>query len=127
MKEQQTKLDRVLQFIEAHPELFESQGSVVASYRKYRETRMGPYWNLMFRVAGQQKKLYLGANDEIAEKVKQRLSEVQAPVRERRVVRRARSCARRALARRKRELERHLAKLEIYMHGWEPRRRRPIS
>jgi hypothetical protein len=61
----------------AHRRVLASQGTVVEEWRKRGGRSFGPYFRLKFRFAGRQSSLYLGRSPELAEKVRNLLSEIQ--------------------------------------------------
>jgi hypothetical protein len=115
------KSDAVLRFIAHHATIFGRHGSVQATWRVYRGRRLGPFFRLVYRSEGQQRSIYLGRHEGLAEEVRSLLTEMQAPVRESRVLARTKQLTREALRRQKRELAQVLQKHGLYLKGYEVR------
>lgn len=73
----EAKFAAISAWIRRQRELFQRQGTVVASWRKYRGHRLGPFFALRYRVEGRQLALYLGRSAELAAEVQGLLAEVQ--------------------------------------------------
>lgn len=119
-----------LDFVAEHARLFSRQGVVVEAWRDYRGRRLGPYFRLAFRDQGKQRSLSLGSDRELAEEVRRALSELQAPLCQRRAARKRHARVRAGLRRAKAEWNRELEKSGLYLQGYEVRgwrgpRRRP--
>lgn len=63
-------------FAEHHDEVCR-QGSVVTTYRRRSGQRLGPYFRLTCRVGARQVAVYLGADENLARSVRERLSQLQ--------------------------------------------------
>ncbi len=57
--------------------LFAQQGTVVATWRKYGKSRLGPYFRLTYREGGVQRSIYLGRSEELAQEVGRLLAGLQ--------------------------------------------------
>ena len=68
-----------LALVHAHPQLFASQGAVVATHRKVGQRTYGPYYRLAYRTEGQQRSVYIGRNPQQADAVRTALSTLQTP------------------------------------------------
>ena len=112
---------RALGLIASRPEIFARRGSVVASWRTYRGRRLGPYFRLTYREAGRQCSVYLGRAGRVVETVRERLAELQGPLKRSRIYRQARAEIKAALGPVKRELDRRLRRVGLYMKGFEVR------
>jgi len=113
--------NRALGLIAARPELFGRQGAVVATWRKYRGRRLGPYFRLAYREAGRQCSVYLGRAGRVVETVRARLAELQRPLKRYREYRQARAQIKASLGPVKRELDRRLRRLGLRLQGFEVR------
>ena len=75
--------ENVRQLLDDRRSVFARRGSVVATYRRYRGRRLGPYYALIFREEGHrrdpQRTVYLGGNAELADAVRRVLTKTQAP------------------------------------------------
>jgi len=75
--------EQVCRLLDERPKVFARRGSVVATYRRYRGRRLGPYYALIFREEGHrrdpQRTVYLGGNAELADAVRRVLTKTQAP------------------------------------------------
>jgi len=112
---------RALGLIASRPTLFARQGAVVATWRKYRGRRLGPYFRLAYREAGRQCSVYLGRASRVVEAVRARLAELQRPLKRSRIYRQARAQIKASLGPVKRELDRRLRRVGLYMKGFEVR------
>jgi uncharacterized protein with von Willebrand factor type A (vWA) domain len=92
----------------------------------YKGKIQGPYFRLLFRHNGKQESIYLGADRIVAEEVRHRLQDLQAPLKERRALDHIREVARAALRKQMRELDRELRQLGAYRKGFEIRRLRNV-
>lgn len=116
------KLELVRSLIDSRPELFRRQGAVVATFRNYRGTTLGPYFKLNYREHGRQRSIYLGRAQRLADAVRALLDERQSPEILRRQLRRLRRSGRARLRAHCRVWNRELQQgLEV--RGW----RRPAG
>lgn len=111
----------VLNLLADRQDIFARQGSVQASWRHYQGQRLGPYYQLRYREGGRQRRVYLGADGEVAADVHRILAELQTPLRARRELAALEAVARAGLRRQKRHMARELAKLGLNMKGHEIR------
>lgn len=114
--------ERLEAFFELHAARLPRQGALVASYRARGALRLGPYYKLTCRDdAGRQRAAYLGADSPLVAEVSRRLSELQAPLRTRRIIDQARRAARRFQAAANTELDQQLKRVGLYRKGSEIR------
>ena len=92
-------------------------GAVVSSWRTYKGQRLGPYFRLAYRVAGQQKSLFIGADAEMAEKVRSYLGGLQKKQNERIALDRARRAAAQQFAASLEQLDVQLAAAGLRRRG----------
>jgi hypothetical protein len=78
----EAKLQPVREFILAHRDALLRQGAVVASYRMYRGHRLGPFFSLRYREAGQQRSVYLGRSLALADQVRDLLATLRKDFKE---------------------------------------------
>lgn len=115
------KWQPVCDFIMANREIFSRQGSVVATWRTYHGRRMGPYFRLAYRDSGRQRSVYLGRSRELADRVREMLHTLQAPLAEHRKWNRLRAQARVELRRVKSLWAGELANFGLHLKGYEIR------
>ena len=115
------RFERVRAYLVARPARFAAQGTVVATSRTYRGRRLGPYFQLAWREAGRQRRLYLGRSLELVERVRNLLDRLQRPLRQRRLFARLKRQARSALRRWMADLKPVLARSGIELKGFELR------
>lgn len=109
---------KVWRFIADNASNLAKQGSVARTWRG----EAGPYFRLDFcDGTGRTRSVYLGANVDFASRVRQKLSELQAPSKLRRQLSRARQSARAELRRSVQNLERQIAALGLHLKGYEIR------
>jgi len=113
------RLRRIESFLHQHQTLFATQGTVVATWRVYRDRRLGPYFQIVYRQAGRQRALYIGRFREMADRVRRLLDRFQAVHRKRRLSKRLQTQARASLRRAKAQLSKMLARRGIRMKGFE--------
>ncbi len=113
------RFERVRSYLVAHPALFSTQGSVVASWRTYRGRRLGPYFRVSYRHRGRQRSMYLGCSERIARLVRLLLAHLQTRHRQRRLFARLIGQARSSLRACKADLKRQLAEWGIQLKGFE--------
>jgi hypothetical protein len=73
------KRREVFAFLAAHGVLLAAQGSVQESYRLYKGRKLGPFFRLSFREAGQQRSLYIGRDQALAAEIKAQMQKLRAP------------------------------------------------
>ncbi len=78
-----------LEFIQNNANIFARVGSVVASYRTRGSTRYGPYFRVAYRAAGRQCSIYLGRCENLADRARSLLNQLQQPRNYRRLCRKA--------------------------------------
>jgi len=61
----------------ARPALFAQQGTIVATWRKHGNFRLGPYFRLKYYDGGVQRSIYLGRSQELAQEVRRLLADLQ--------------------------------------------------
>jgi hypothetical protein len=115
------KKDLVLRFIADHALILSRHGSVQATWRLYQGRRLGPFYRLVYRSERRQHSIYLGRQEGLAEEVRRLLAEMQAPVRQSRLLARTKRVARQALRGQKRELDQVLHEHGLYLKGHEVR------
>ncbi|MCA9114031.1 MAG: hypothetical protein KDA79_03030 [Planctomycetaceae bacterium] len=108
-------------FLAEHSELLRRQGSVVESWRQYRDRRLGPYYRLAYRDGERQCSVYLGRDPNLADEVRQTLERLQAPGQDRRRRLRNRDALRRAVARSRAAWNAELRKSGLWLKGGEVR------
>ncbi|MGA2799471.1 MAG: hypothetical protein ABSE63_17955 [Thermoguttaceae bacterium] len=69
--------DTVEKFILANRPLFYTNGSVVTEWRWRNGLRFGPYFRLKYRDGNIQRSIYLGPSNQLAEKVRRLLANLQ--------------------------------------------------
>jgi len=111
----------VLQFVADHADLLRRQGSVQASWRPGAGGRRGPYFRLVFRRAGRQEALYLGADRALADEVRALLLTLRAGRRRAREFERQLALARAALRQQRHALDQELLGRGLYRKGSEVR------
>ena len=111
----------VARFLFEHEDDLARQGSIIRSYRLHRGRRFGPYFKLVCRRAGRQRSIYLGCDKVFMEEVKQRLEQLQAPGRLRRVLEASCRALRTQARLARRLLNNELAKHGLVTHGHEIR------
>jgi len=107
--------------IESRLDVFAHQGTIVESWRTYSGRKLGPYYRLSYRDGEKQQSIYLGKSKEFADRVKQRLDEIQSPVKQQRRMERIISCARAELREHKRRWNADLEKFGLSSKGYEVR------
>jgi hypothetical protein len=115
------KRQDVLRFLDEHAAALSRQGSVSETRRGGRGGRTGKFYELRCRLAGRQRCVYLGRDETLAEEVRDRLRQLQAPRHERRgrelLWKQQRAHGREIKAR----LNRELATLGLRLQGYELR------
>ena len=76
---------RLLQFIAENASTLAGQGSVRTTWRRRGGKSYGPFYLLVFREHGRQRSRYLGSDAGLADAVRSRLAELQAPLRQLRI------------------------------------------
>jgi hypothetical protein len=117
----------VLQLVTDKQDLFERQGVVAESWRSYRARQAGPYYRLMYRDAGRQYSVYLGADPQLAAEIRQVLQTMQTPTRQASQWQRQRGKLREALRRQKHQWDTELRKEGLYLQGYEVRGYRRLA
>jgi hypothetical protein len=84
--------------------LLASQGSIIASWRKHGNMRLGPYFTLRYFENGVRQCIYLGKSPELVQQVRRLLFDIQF----KRISRRLQFKIRRSLRLQKANLENHL-------------------
>lgn len=109
---------RVRKFLEENEDRLARQGSIVSGYRQRDGRRWGPYFRLMCRLEdGRQTSVYLGANIALVDQVRDCLSELQAPIRDDRCLRKVRLQIRRELAIVHIGLSEQIVDFGLFLHG----------
>jgi hypothetical protein len=121
------KVRIAVSLIRDRPDLFCCQGSVQTTWRSYRGRRLGPYFRLSFRVDGQQRSLYLGADQKTAAIVREALAAAQQHHHERLSLARCRQAVRSALRETRRQFNDELASVGLHLKGTEIRGWRTTS
>ena len=116
-------VDQKLQaFLDQHAVEFAMQGTVVASWRNYKERRLGPYFRLAWRGPdGRQRSRYLGGDPALAAEVERWLTALRAPLEAQCQLAEARLTLRRALRQERALLRRELVSLGLTLKGTEVR------
>ena len=112
---------KALQLLEANPRLFAQQGSVVATWRKYGEKKLGPYWRLVYREEGRQRTVYLGRFGTLVRLVRARLRHLQQYRDLRRFINRTVRQTKASLRTVKQDLAMRLRRWGLRLKGWEVR------
>lgn len=115
------KRAKVLTLLATRAALFARQGTVQPTWRTYQGQRCGPYFYLVWREGGGQRRHYLGADSALVAEVRARLEVLQAPRREDRQMAQVVAAARAALRGKRRDLALALAQLGLELKGWEVR------
>jgi hypothetical protein len=113
------RFERVRAQVLAHPALFANQGFVAATWRTYRGRRLGPYFRVSYRESGRQRSIYLGRSEELADRVRRLLADVQRRRRKRRLFAKLEAEVRASLRRHKARFKEYLAQWDIRLKGWE--------
>jgi hypothetical protein len=111
-------LNRITSQLRAAEELLASQGTVVATWRKRRNSLTGPYYRVRYFENGIRRSIYLGRDEYLADAIRRYLADLQHP----RIFRRLRRQIRRSLRLEKRRLEEILNIHGYYMKGFEIRK-----
>jgi hypothetical protein len=111
-------LNRITTQLRAVAALLASQGTVVATWRKRRNSLTGPYYSVRFLEDGIRRSIYLGRDEYLADAVRRYLADLQHP----RIFRRLRRQIRRSLRLEKHRLEEILNDHGYYMKGFEIRK-----
>jgi hypothetical protein len=119
--DQQTddRFERVRAQLLAHPALFAAGGSVSVTWRNRGARRFGPYFRVSYRESGRQRSIYLGPSEELAQRVRQLLADMQQRRRLRRQSARFQAEIRASLRRHKARFKEELAHWGIRLKGWE--------
>ena len=112
---------KALQLLEANPRLFAQQGSVVATWRRYGEKKLGPYWRLVYREGGKQRAVYLGRFGTLVRMVRARLRRLQQYRNLRRYINRSVRETKASLRTVKENLAIQLRRWGLRLKGWEVR------
>ena len=75
----QKKREQLFRFLAEHGAWLAAQGSVQVSYRLYKGRKLGPFFRLSFRQAGQQRSMYIGRDRALAAAVETELKKLQGP------------------------------------------------
>jgi hypothetical protein len=110
-----------LALLAARPDVFARQGSVVASWRRRGTRAYGPYYRLIYREASRQRSIYLGRAGGLVEEIRGRLRALQAPLRGRRVNKRAGRQAAALMRASKAQLNLQLRPWGLRLQGFEVR------
>jgi hypothetical protein len=114
------KLRAVERLLAEHAEIFCRQGYVVETWRG-TDRRRGPFYRLRYRQEGRQRSIYLGCDPALAEAVRCRLRELQAPLRWRREGDRLWAKGQALYREFKAQTERELRSVGLRFHGNEVR------
>lgn len=115
------KFQQVAEFIASRPEIFTVQGQVIQTWRTYKNRRLGPYYQLIYREGSRQRALYLGRSGALAERVRELLGKMQAPKKDRRSRTKTRALIAAEMRRTKHELNQQLGQRGLYLKGFEIR------
>jgi hypothetical protein len=115
------RAEAIIDFVLQNAVLFSHQGSVQESWRSYGEHRLGPFFRLVFRIDGKTRTVYLGADPAFAGRVQKMLTEIQRPLREKRLLRAHQELVRKAFKTQRIELEEQLQSMGLYFKGNEVR------
>jgi len=110
-----------LALIARRPDLFARQGSVAAAWRRRGTRTFGPYYRLSYREDGRQQSVYLGREGPLVVRLRQKLADLQRPLRQRRALARLQRQVKSALRAEKGRLNGHLRLLGLRMQGFEVR------
>jgi hypothetical protein len=114
-------LRRVKALINGEPGVFALQGSVAASWRHYRGRRLGPYYRLSYRINGRQHSLYLGADETLADEIRELLTGLRKERQTRRMLARIRRQVNKSLGEERARLRAELEKIGLRLQGAEIR------
>jgi hypothetical protein len=113
--------NRIREFLAANAALFARQGTVVETWRVSKGRRLGPYYQLRYRIDGRQCRKYLGSDVGFAAEVREELQRLQSGMRESRELRRLRISVRRELDRQHAIMDGELRPLGLRRQGNEIR------
>jgi hypothetical protein len=116
-----------LELIAARPEFFMRRGAVVSTWRRKKECRNGPYYQLCFREDGRQRWVYLGRDGPLVEAVRQALAQLQQPLERHRQYLRTRKRLMAAMRQHKVRLDANLRRIGLRLQGFEVRGWRKAS
>jgi hypothetical protein len=97
------------------------QGYIVETWREYRGRRLGPYYRLRYRAEGRGRSIYLGRDAAFAEEVRDRLRDLQSPLRKKREAHKRWKQERAQLRKLKARWEVELRKIGLRLKGFEVR------
>jgi len=95
--------------------LLSKQGSIIKTWRKHRNIRLGPYFRLIYYENGVRRSIYLGRSEELVQEVRCLLQQIQF----RRIARRLRAKIRTSLRCQKMHLKNILRAHGYRMKGFE--------
>jgi len=124
------KRQALTKFLADHADILSRQGSVRATWRAYQGKRLGPFFLLVYREAGRQRSLYIGADPALAEEARRKLADMQAPLRAEREFDRHLAQLHQDFQEQKHVFARHLQQFGLYLkgtqvRGWRSCRRGP--
>lgn len=108
-------------FFVAHSDVLAEQGSVVATYRRRGDRKLGPYHKLACRIEQRQVAIYLGTDADFIDQVRERLSRLQQARSERLRMSAVRRAFRRQARAVQRELDVELSTRGLFRKGHEIR------
>jgi hypothetical protein len=108
-------------FFAAHGDALARQGSIVATYRRRGNRRLGPYLKLTCRRGERQVAVYLGTDGRFIDTVRERLAQLQSARSERSRISAARRAFRRYARIAQQELDKELGYLGLIRQGHEVR------
>ncbi len=110
-----------LEFIRNNAAIFARCGAVVASYRTRGTAQYGPYFRVAYRIAGSQCSIYLGRSAQLADRVRELLTELQQPRNFRRMCQKADRLRRATLRRVIRQWQQTIRAYGLDLRGCEVR------
>lgn len=119
--------DAIERFVAVHRDVLAEQGAVVATYRHRGGRRFGPYYKLVCRISGRQVAVYLGDDDDLIGRVRERLAQLQQTRAERVRLGTVRRILRQHSKAARQRLDGELRPLGLYRKGHEIRGWRTAS
>lgn len=111
----------------ARPDLFRSQGSIVAGWRMSAGKRLGPYYSLRYREEGRQCSHYLGGSILLVDAVRRLLADQQRRRRQRLSLTKLRTAIKASLRRHKQSWRLQLERAGLTLKGFEIRNWRSLG
>ena len=111
---------RLEQFLTAYRSQLTQQGTIVASWRRRGEVRLGPYYRLVCRDGlGRQHAVYLGTDGVLVALARQAVAEMQQPRKQHRQLAELRRSVRQQKRQAQQEVDQQLSQLGLHRRGHE--------